>query len=235
MKKFFVTLLLLAVTIGARCQQTVDFTNVAAKTIDAVVHIKTEIARVTPMYRSYFGIIINQGMQRQRFDAYGSGVIISTDGYIVTNNHVVQDAEKITVTLNDKRVLPARLVGHDPATDLAVIKVDANGLTFIPFGNSDEVRIGEPVMAIGNPFNLTSTVTAGIISAKARNMDIIRNNNSGESTIDFRPTLPSTAATREVPWSTPEDSLSASTPPSPRAMVTILATASPSPPTSPAR
>ncbi|MBQ2508937.1 MAG: trypsin-like peptidase domain-containing protein [Bacteroidales bacterium] len=184
MKKFFVTLLLLAVTIGARCQQTVDFTNVAAKTIDAVVHIKTEIARVTPMYRSYFGIIINQGMQRQRFDAYGSGVIISTDGYIVTNNHVVQDAEKITVTLNDKRVLPARLVGHDPATDLAVIKVDANGLTFIPFGNSDEVRIGEPVMAIGNPFNLTSTVTAGIISAKARNMDIIRNNNSGESTIE---------------------------------------------------
>lgn len=184
MKKLVATILMLLFTVGAQCQQMVDFTQVASRTIDAVVHIKTEIARVTPMYRSYFGIIINQGLQKQRYDAYGSGVIISTDGYIITNNHVVQDADKITVTLNDKRVMPARLIGHDPATDLAVIKIEARDLTTIPFGNSDQVRIGEPVLAIGNPFNLTSTVTAGIISAKARNMDIIQNNNTGESTIE---------------------------------------------------
>ena len=108
---------------------------------------------------------------------------ISDDGYIVTNNHVVQDAERISVTLNDKRVLPATLVGNDPATDLAVIKVDAKDLKAIPFGNSDSARVGQPVLAIGNPFNLTSTVTAGIISAKARNVGIIDNNRGMESPI----------------------------------------------------
>ncbi len=184
LKKLFVVVLLVFLGGVARAQSIVDFSGVAANTIDAVVHIKTEIARLTPMYRTYFGLIINQGVQRRTYDAYGSGVIISTDGYIVTNNHVVQDADRITVTLNDKRVLPARLVGHDPATDLAVIKIEADDLTFIPFGNSEKVRIGEPVLAIGNPFNLTSTVTAGIVSAKARNMDIIQNNNTGESTIE---------------------------------------------------
>lgn len=160
-----------------------DFTEVAARTIDAVVHIKTEMTKLTPLYQSFFGMIIDRGVQRQTYNAYGSGVIVSDDGYIVTNNHVVQDAERLTVTLNDRRELPARIVGIDPATDLAVIKVDAKGLQSIPFGNSDSARIGEPVLAIGNPFNLTSTVTAGIISAKARYMNII-NNPGVESTIE---------------------------------------------------
>lgn len=160
-----------------------DFTEVAARTIDAVVHIKTEMTKLTPLYQSFFGMIIDRGVQRQTYNAYGSGVIISSDGYIVTNNHVVQDAEHLTVTLNNKKELPARIVGIDPATDLAVIKIDATGLQSIPFGNSDSARIGEPVLAIGNPFNLTSTVTAGIISAKARYMNII-NNPGVESTIE---------------------------------------------------
>lgn len=160
-----------------------DFTEVAARTIDAVVHIKTEMTKLTPLYQSFFGMIIDRGVQRQTYNAYGSGVIISQDGFIVTNNHVVQDAEKVWVTLNDKREMPARVVGTDPATDLAVIKVEATGLETIPFGNSDSARIGEPVLAIGNPFNLTSTVTAGIISAKARYMDIIKNPGV-ESTIE---------------------------------------------------
>lgn len=160
-----------------------DFTEVAARTIDAVVHIKTEMTKMTPLYQSFFGMIIDRGVKRQTYNAYGSGVIISTDGYIVTNNHVVQDAERLTVTLNNKKELPARIVGIDPATDLAVIKIEADNLDFIPFGNSDSARIGEPVLAIGNPFNLTSTVTAGIISAKARYMNII-NNPGVESTIE---------------------------------------------------
>ena len=160
-----------------------DFTEVAARTIDAVVHIKTEMTKLTPLYQSFFGMIIDRGVKRQTYNAYGSGVIISTDGYIVINNHVVQDAERLTVTLNNKKELPARIVGIDPATDLAVIKIEADNLDYIPFGNSDSARIGEPVLAIGNPFNLTSTVTAGIISAKARYMNII-NNPGVESTIE---------------------------------------------------
>lgn len=153
----------------------VDFSDVAAATIDAVVHIKNEMTKVTPLYESFFGFIIERGTQQQVFTAFGSGVIISTDGYIITNNHVVQDAERLTVTLNDRRELPAVLIGNDPATDLAIIKIEAEGLTAIPFGNSDNSKVGEPVLAIGNPFNLTSTVTAGIISAKARNVGIIEN------------------------------------------------------------
>ena len=148
------------------------------------VHIKTEMTQLTPLYQSFFGFIIERGVQRQTYSAYGSGVIITADGYILTNNHVVQDAERITVTLNDRRELPAKLIGNDPATDLAVIKIEANNLSYIPFGNSDKVRIGEPVLAIGNPFNLTSTVTSGIISAKARNMNIIENPRSNETPLE---------------------------------------------------
>ena len=161
-----------------------DFTDVAAATIDGVVHITTEMTQLTPMYMSFYGFIIQQGMQRQVYNAYGSGVIVTSDGYILTNNHVVQDAERITVTLNDRRELPAKLIGNDPATDLAVIKVEAEDLTYIPFGNSDKVRVGEPVLAIGNPFNLTSTVTSGIISAKARNMHIIDNPRTNETPLE---------------------------------------------------
>ena len=161
-----------------------DFTDVASASIDAVVHIKTEMTQMTPLYQSFFGFIIPQGVQKQVYNAYGSGVIITTDGYILTNNHVVQDAERIMVTLNDRRELPATLVGNDPATDLAVIKIAADGLKYLPFGNSDRVRVGEPVLAIGNPFNLTSTVTSGIISAKARNMHIIDNPRSNETPLE---------------------------------------------------
>ncbi len=161
-----------------------DFSTVAEGAIDAVVHIKTRMSQLTPLYQSFFGLIIPQGVQRQEYEAYGSGVIVTTDGYIVTNNHVVQDAESISVTLNDRRELAATLVGHDPATDLAVIKIDAEGLDYLPFGNSDAVRVGEPVLAIGNPFNLTSTVTGGIISAKARNMHIIDNPRTGETPLE---------------------------------------------------
>ena len=160
-----------------------DFTEVAANTIDAVVHIKTEMTKLTPLYETFFGMIIDRGVQRQSYTAFGSGVIIASDGYIVTNNHVVQDAERVTVTLNNKKELPAVVIGTDPATDLAVIKINATGLQFIPFGDSETSRVGEPVLAIGNPFNLTSTVTAGIISAKARNMNIIQNPGV-ESTIE---------------------------------------------------
>lgn len=161
-----------------------DFSDVAAQTIDAVVHIKCDMTKVTPLYESFFGFIIDRGQRQQSYTAFGSGVIISTDGYIITNNHVVQDAERITVTLNDRRELAATLIGNDPATDLAIIKVETQGLQSIPFGNSDQVRVGEPVLAIGNPFNLTSTVTAGIISAKARNMNIINNTDGLESPIE---------------------------------------------------
>ncbi len=161
-----------------------DFSDVAAATIDGVVHIKTEITQLTPTYQSFFGLLIPQGVQEQVYTAFGSGVIITSDGYILTNNHVVQDAVRLTVTLNDHRQLPAKLIGTDPATDLALIKIDATDLTFIPFGNSDLAKIGEPVLAIGNPFNLTSTVTSGIISAKARNVNIIENTRGVESPIE---------------------------------------------------
>lgn len=165
-------------------QSYADFSGVAAQTIDAVVHIRTEQTRLTPLYESFYGFIINKGVQKKVYSAYGSGVIISADGYIVTNNHVVQDAERISVTLNDRRVLTAKMIGHDPATDLAVIKIDAKGLKYIQFGNSDSARVGQPVLAIGNPFNLTSTVTAGIISAKARNMGIIDNSNGSDTPLE---------------------------------------------------
>jgi Do/DeqQ family serine protease len=104
----------------------------------------------------------------------GSGVIISADGYIVTNNHVIENATKINITLDDKTRYEAKIIGTDPTTDLALIKIEATGLPFVKFGNSDKVQVGEWVLAVGNPFDLTSTVTAGIISAKARNIGILR-------------------------------------------------------------
>ena len=113
----------------------------------------------------------------------GSGVIISSDGYIITNHHVVEDGSSFEVTLYDKRTLEAELVGSDPTTDLALLKVSARNLKPIPYGNSDDVETGEWVLAVGNPFNLSSTVTAGIVSAKARNINILRGSYSIESFI----------------------------------------------------
>ena len=111
---------------------------------------------------------------------YGSGVIISSDGYIVTNNHVVENAESVDVTLNDKRTFTANVVGRDQATDIALLKIKADNLPFIKYGDSEELKLGEWVLAVGNPFNLTSTVTAGIVSAKGRSLGL----NEGAYTIE---------------------------------------------------
>lgn len=172
-----------------------DFTTAAALTTPTVVHINTSY---TPKqqnnnlnydpFRDFFG----NDFWNFRMDPYGggkpkessgSGVIISDDGYIVTNNHVIEDGDKITVILNNKKEYPATVIGTDPSTDLALIKVDAGDLPFISFGNSDSTKVGEWVLAVGNPFNLESTVTAGIISAKGRNINILKDKGSIESFI----------------------------------------------------
>ncbi|MCX6231327.1 MAG: Do family serine endopeptidase [Bacteroidetes bacterium] len=160
-----------------------DFVQAAEMTVHAVVNIKTEFQRRTTVYDDFFGFFGNPYGNSQILSATGSGVIISNDGYIVTNNHVVQEADKIEVTLNDKRIFNAKIIATDPSTDLALLKIDASELPTVVFGNSDEVKIGEWVLAVGNPFNLTSTVTAGIVSAKARNINIL-GKNSNQSPIE---------------------------------------------------
>ena len=104
---------------------------------------------------------------------YGSGVIISGDGYIITNNHVIEGAENVEVKLNDNRIFQAKIVGADPSTDIALLKIAGDNLPFIKYGDSEQLKLGEWVLAVGNPFNLTSTVTAGIVSAKGRNLGIL--------------------------------------------------------------
>ncbi len=160
-----------------------EFTYAAEKSTPAVVHIKSKIVRQVkgrqmPDIFDFFGEDIfggggGRGAGPQEGTATGSGVIISNDGYIVTNNHVVADAEELEVVLNDKRSFKAKVIGTDPNTDLAVIKIESSGLPFLTFGNSDEIRVGEWVLAVGNPFDLESTVTAGIISAKGRGIGIL--------------------------------------------------------------
>ncbi len=110
-------------------------------------------------------------------------MIVTADGYIITNNHVIEEADEVEVTLNDKRTLTAEVVGRDPSTDIALLKIKATGLTFIGFGDSDAIRLGEWVLAVGNPFNLTSTVTAGIVSAKGRSLNLLDNQYRIESFI----------------------------------------------------
>ncbi len=165
-----------------------DFEAAAAISVHAVVHIKSEFQKKSLVYDDFFQFFNFGGRPQPReyispYSAMGSGVIISPDGYIVTNNHVVQEATAITVTLNDKRVYQATIVGTDPSSDLALIKIEESGLPFLTYGNSDDVRIGEWVLAVGNPFNLTSTVTAGIVSAKARNINILGSQGAIESFI----------------------------------------------------
>jgi len=152
-----------------------DFTAAANTSIHSVVHVKTEYARKNGMYDNFFHDFFGESQfgQQGPLQGAGSGVIISPDGYIVTNNHVVQDATKIEIVLNDKRSYEGTIVGTDPSTDLAVVKIKETNLPFLNYGNSDELQIGEWVLAVGNPFNLTSTVTAGIVSAKARNINIL--------------------------------------------------------------
>ena len=149
-----------------------DFTYAAEKTVNAVVHVKTEMtgqARQDPFYYFFYG----RPMPPQVIRSSGSGVIISEDGYIITNNHVIDKAENLEVVLNDRQSYTATVIGQDPATDLALLKINATDLPFITYGNSDETKVGEWVLAVGNPFNLTSTVTAGIVSAKGRDINIL--------------------------------------------------------------
>lgn len=153
----------------------VDFTKAADKSIHAVVHVTSKYNLENdeyyqnPIYEFLFG-----NVQRQPSVSFGSGVIISEDGYIVTNYHVVEKSDEIQVVLNDKRTFSAEVIGTDPGTDLALLKVEGEKLPYIELGNSDVLKVGEWVLAVGNPFNLTSTVTAGIVSAKARNINILR-------------------------------------------------------------
>ena len=163
-----------------------DFEAAAAVSIHAVVHIKSEFQKKSLVYDDFFEFFNFGGRPQPReystpYEAMGSGVIVSQDGYIVTNNHVVQEATNVTVTLNDKREYKATIVATDPSTDLALIKIEEQALPFLTYGNSDDVKIGEWVLAVGNPFNLTSTVTAGIISAKARNINILGSQGAIES------------------------------------------------------
>ncbi|WP_316830734.1 S1C family serine protease [Pedobacter aquatilis] len=160
---------------------TTDFTQAAAAVAPGVVHIKTTYASKSgggrssspfDMMEDFFGGGGRQ-MQRQPRAASGSGVIISQDGYIVTNNHVVENAEKVEVVLTDRRKVEAKVIGRDPNTDLALIKVNATGLPVVKMGNSDNVQVGEWVLAVGFPLDLNTTVTAGIISAKNRSIGII--------------------------------------------------------------
>ncbi len=140
-----------------------DFIDAANKSRDAVVFIKALKEYDDPSYNNSFHA------------ASGSGVIISEDGYIVTNNHVVDDAREVEVLLNDNKEFSAEVIGVDPSTDLALLKINQSSLPFLIFGNSDSLSVGEWVMAVGNPFRLQSTVTAGIVSAKARNINILEN------------------------------------------------------------
>jgi len=162
-----------------------DLTQAAEKSVHAVVHITTKVKAQSfggsdnPLYDFFFGPRGN-GQQPRGYNqepeynmGAGSGVIIDRDGYIVTNNHVIEDADNIEVVLNDNRKFTAKVIGRDPNTDIALVKIDAKELPFLLWGNSDALKLGEWVLAVGNPFNLTSTVTAGIVSAKSRSIGIM--------------------------------------------------------------
>lgn len=153
--------------------EVLDFTDAADKTIHTVVHVKNVSFRSVsnPLMDFFYGFQGGQQQQQEQVGT-GSGVIISEDGYIVTNNHVVKDASEIEITLNNKKTFKAKLVGTDSKMDIALLKIEAKEkLPYSVFADSDVVKIGEWVLAVGNPYNLTSTVTAGIVSAKARNLD----------------------------------------------------------------
>lgn len=150
-----------------------DFTYAAESAVDAVVYVKVTIRRqssydVDPFFKFFFGDQMTPQAREQQ--ASGSGVIIRSDGYIVTNNHVVDGSTKVEVTLNNNKTYDATVVGTDPATDVAILKIDAQGLPVVPFGDSDQLRLGQWVIAIGSPYDLRSTITAGIVSAKGRQM-----------------------------------------------------------------
>lgn len=166
----------------------VDFVMAAEKSINSVVHVKTAVRTVYNQVQSpldfFFGTPQAQPQERMQLGT-GSGVIISEDGYIVTNDHVINKAEEILVSLNSGEDYKAKIIGTDPTTDIALLKIEeeVSGLPYLSFSNSDNIKVGEWVLAVGNPFNLTSTVTAGIVSAKARNIGIINERAAIESFI----------------------------------------------------
>ena len=162
----------------------IDFTYAAEQTVHAVVHVHIKMVGTTqednPIMQWFYG---DRNAQPKVVNGWGSGVIISGDGYIITNNHVVESAESVDVTLNDKRTFTAKVVGRDPASDIALLKIKADNLPFIKYGDSEQLKLGEWVLAVGNPFNQTSTVTAGIVSAKGRTLGLNETNYSIESFI----------------------------------------------------
>ncbi len=180
----------------------VDFTEAAENSVHAVVHIMSKAMRQASygqqgpidLFEYFFGYRDMTPRQQQPQVGYGSGVIITRDGYIVTNNHVIEGADEIEVTLNDQRTYPATVVGADPTTDVALIKIEEKDLATIPFGNSDDLKIGEWVLAVGNPLNLTSTVTAGIVSAKARNLGMNNSGNNREQKLSIESFIQTDAA-----------------------------------------
>ncbi|WP_425637810.1 trypsin-like peptidase domain-containing protein [Algoriphagus yeomjeoni] len=164
----------------------INFVASAEAVVPAVVHVKSQVTVGTrgrsqrDPIQEYFGIPPRDdprrgGPEGRTVMSSGSGVIISPDGYIVTNNHVVENADRLEISLDNNKRFIAKVIGTDPTTDLALLKIDAEGLPFVRFGDSDKTKIGEWVLAVGNPFDLNSTVTAGIISAKARNIGILSN------------------------------------------------------------
>lgn len=176
-----------------------DFTQASEESIQSVVHVKTKVVRSVvqrdPFLEFFYGPGSGSGREQKQYGlGSGSGVIVSKDGYIVTNNHVIANASEIQVTLNDNTTYDARIVGTDPATDIAVIKIEASNLRPMPIGNSDDVKVGQWVLAVGNPFNLNSTVTAGIVSAKARNINIIARENEGTDVVPIESFIQTDAA-----------------------------------------
>lgn len=171
----------------------VNFEDAAEKSSRAVVHIKTEVKARTVQYRSPFGDDFfdqffgggQRFYQQQPQQSSGSGVLISADGYIVTNNHVVDGADNVNVILNNKKSYTAKVIGHDASTDLAVLKIDASNLPYITYGNSDDVKLGQWVLAVGYPLTLETTVTAGIVSAKYRNIGINQSKAGGGAIESF--------------------------------------------------
>jgi serine protease Do len=161
----------------------VDFTYAAEQTVHAVVHVTTKTMVENP-YNPFMEWFYGDRYNRPReVPGYGSGVIISSDGYIITNNHVVEDADNIEVTLNDNRKIKAELIGRDPNTDIALLKIKADNLSYLKFGDSENLKLGEWVLAVGNPFNLGTTVTAGIVSAMGRDLGLLETDYRIESFI----------------------------------------------------
>ena len=166
-----------------------DFVYAAEQSLDAVVHIKSKIIEnniyryYDPLSDFFYGDGYKYYNKPYEKSASGSGVLVSNDGYIVTNNHVINDAKEVEVVLNDKRVYSAEIIAVDKATDLALLKIKSKDLAHIKFADSDKVKVGQWVIAVGNPMNLNSTVTAGIISAKGRNLNLLQHPNAIESFI----------------------------------------------------